>query len=447
MSFNTISALVRGQWLIEPSYVQAHLPLIHGILTGSNTGAELFKGNAEMEMPFVYANGKRIEAFTYSAGSYQLNENAFPQNSIAVIPLIGPVMKYNGDCGEPGMIKRASWVDALNNSSKISGFIFYIDSPGGQADGTPQFTEQIKAITKPTIAFVDGGAFSAAMWVASACNAIVLSHEFTSVGSVGAYTTIVDYQGYFEKQGYKVTTIYPDESSEKNLSYRKALAGDFSQIKKEVGELATYFIKSFAENRGSRLTSTEWNKGATYNASDAIRLGMADHIGSFDFAVLLIQDPTLIPKKTSTPQTKTNMNFENVAALSGIENPTQEQIDLANAELTTANITHVTLVPESFITEASAVTEQNTQLSEELAAANTLIADLTEQNESIAQLVSERDQARTEITELNSRLASLPGASHTTTVGNDTPPANEEDDTEAILNSLPHNQNADRVLG
>jgi hypothetical protein len=41
----------------------------------------------------------------------------------------------------------------------------------------------------------------------------------------------------------------------------------------------------------------------------------------------------------------------------------------------------------------------------------------------------------------------MPGATHTGKIGDDTNPGGNDDDMETILANLPHNRNADKVLG
>src|SRR5205823_284004 len=90
-------------------------------------------------------------------------------------------------------------------------------------------------------------------------------NNFAGFGGIGAYTTYLDFQGYFEKQGVIMRDIYPDISSEKNEEYRAAQKGDFSLMEAGVAELAQFFIDSFAENRADKLKNNSWNKGRAFN--------------------------------------------------------------------------------------------------------------------------------------------------------------------------------------
>jgi protease-4 len=454
MHFNTLSAILRANWLIDRNYVTTHLPLIHGIITGQSNGAELFKGVAGMEQPFAISNGKRVEAYRWkwdeAQGAYLqiFNEQLFADNSTFVIPVIGPVLKYNGDCGEPGMIKRSGWLSDFQNCKKLTGLISWLDTPGGQADGTPQYADFIKTIDKPKIAFVDGGAYSAGAWIASAHDEIILSNKFAGFGSIGAYTTIWDFRGYFQKQGVKMHEIYPKESSEKNLAYRKALDGDFTMITEDVAELARYFISNFADNRAGKLKNDSWNKGRTFKGQEAIDIGLADSIGNFDYAVSRFKaSGKIIAPKAVTQVSTSNINSEmNLPQFQGLANnatPTDEQIDLANAGLTENSITSVTLVRDSFITEAAGVTTQNTTLTSELAAANQRITDLQSSVATANNTIAERNNT---ITELNTKVEAFgknAGANHIKVTGEDLPAEDSTENMDVVLANMAHNRAAD----
>lgn len=89
------------------------------------------------------------------------------------------------------------------------------------------------------------------------------------------------------------------------------------------------------------------------------------------------------------------MKFQNLSALAEKDSATQEELDLANADLTAAGITSFTLVEQSVIDEGARVTQ-------ELATAN---ADLETANATIAANVIALEQNKAEITQLKNVIA------------------------------------------
>lgn len=437
---------------MNPQYAEDHLPLILGVLQGKLSGSEFLTGSGQTEQPFVISEGKRKKAFIWNwkEDQWELNDAAFAKGSIAVIPVIGPVMKYNGSCGEPGMVRRQSWMDEIMSSDKIIGKISIIDSPGGQADGTPEYADHVKSLSKPTVALINGGAYSAGAWIASGHDKIYAANKYAAIGSIGAYTSILDFEGYFLQQGIRKTDIYPEVSKDKNIAYRNAIKGNTKLMTENVTQLALSFISAFAENRGDRLNSNEWDTGKEFNAEYAHQIGMIDGIKSLEEIANEMTGTKVFAlnssKSTNTQSTTTNMNFPNVTALAGVQNATQAQLDQANADLTTAGITGCTIVNESFITEAASVTTQKETLTASVA---DLTTQLTAANTAKATAEANLATANTKITDLEAKVEAFgknAGAKQKTAVGADTPPEQSDED-DSFLNSLAHNRTADRLLG
>lgn len=460
---HTISAILRGSWLIDKEYADAHMPLVLGMLQGNMSGTEVFKGRSDMAMPVVIGpTGDSKPAYVFNeAGRVVLND--IEPNSVAVIPFIGPMIKYDGACGEAGMVKREAWMRELHGHPGIVGMISTIDTPGGTSDGTPQFARFISGLSKPTAAVIVGHACSAGAWLYSAHDFAFAADKYAAVGSIGAYMTVVDYSGMFEKAGLKVQEIYPEESKDKNISYRKAIEGDTSMVKNVAKDLVLSFREEFAAYRGDRLTSEDWNTGKVFKAEEAVSMGMIDGIMSlYEVAAqmstgsMLSQVKKVFAQATkdvaatlSNPQNqKSNMKFTNVVALAGVQNVTEAQLALANADLTEAGVTNVTLVTESLISDATAVTAERDQL---IATNSTLTSDLATASAARDTAAADLATANARITELeaeNARLGAGPGASHESKVGDDTPPENTQDqETQALMDNLSHNRKADSMIG
>lgn len=428
---HTISAILRGSWLIEKGFADAHLPVVMNLLQGKLTGNEFLSGSGDYEFPFYIAADKT---------KYKMDLPTSP-GSIAVIPFVGPMTKYNGGCGEPGMVKRQGWLSNFDRDPNIVGIISLFDTPGGTSDGTPQLASYIKNMSKPTVAVVLGMACSAGAWLASAHDHIYASDEYAEFGSIGAYINVVDYRGQLEKDGIKVQQVYPDISRDKNIGYRKALDGDLTMVTQEVHNLASLFISSIKNNRQGKLTSEDWTTGKVFGASKASELGLIDGIKSMDDIISGLLSGSLISFKSSANNQQSNMKFTNVTALAGVENATEEQLDQANADLTAAGITHFTLVPESMITDAENVSREKDQLSEQLESANTA---RTNAENSLATANTKIQDLEAEVERLNKTA----GDSHSNSIGSDDPAETSQDgDIEAILSAMPHNRTADRLFG
>ncbi len=262
--------------------------------TGMNLFPHVLNFMEGKPSPFLHkgeesAQSKPFAVSTATVGKYGYDsfDNA-PEGSIAVIPMAGVVMKYTGDCGEPGTQSYAARIQRALGHKNISAIILKVDSPGGMVDGTATLADLVKSSEKPIVAFVDDGMAASAMyWIISGATEIICSQKHDMVGSIGVYTTMADFKGYYDKLGLKVEDVYAPQSSEKNGSWREwAQDKNDKLIKEELGFIAAEFISAVKENRGAKLNaSIDPFKGKIFYAPEAKKAGLIDAIGDFAYAV------------------------------------------------------------------------------------------------------------------------------------------------------------------
>lgn len=285
-----------------------YLPQVLNALTGQPTQWGMA---SEKETPEDYALippyyiGSLTKAGQRTTNVYKVWQHTrasdLPENSIVQIDIVGPVLKY-GDVCSYGSVDKANLINRMAMAGNISGLLINVDSPGGQAAGTNLLATTIKNAgkKKPTIGIVnDGIAASAAMWAISATQETYLTTSTDSIGSIGAYQTIYDFTEFFEKAGVKVWDIYAPQSGDKNGNYRKVIeAGDETGIKAELEVLVNEFISAIKTNRAGRLASKENPfTGKMYNAKDAVDIGLADGIMSYEAVLDRIQTLIDLRKK------------------------------------------------------------------------------------------------------------------------------------------------------
>lgn len=294
MAFNhTLSAVMRGRWFIEKQWAYDHLPLVLLMLQGQNVNFKSQSpdrtGNQAFEMPFAVdpTTMQRFDykKYDYSSDRYVDNPN-LPAGSVGVIPINGPITKYNGDCGEPGAIQRNTWLNEMERRANIGSVILLSDTPGGESRAANTFTQTLIKYSKPTLTYVDGINASLGMWYSSATDETYLSSETDMMGSIGTYCTLLDFSKYLEAQGIKMIEIYAPQSTDKNKDYRDALNGDTSAIEKELKVLTNSFINSVKNNRPKAAASIDqWSTGKMFYAPEAVKVGLADGIKTFEQVV------------------------------------------------------------------------------------------------------------------------------------------------------------------
>lgn len=282
MSFNhTLSAVLRGRWMLQPEWAEAHLPLVLSLLKGNPVSFVDRTGNELVERPFAIdpATMRRHELYD----SYGRPKADVPPGLVGIIPISGPITKYNGECGEPGAITRSNWMAEMERRDSISSVVLLLDTPGGEARAASGLTTTIGKMKKPVLAYVDGMAASLGMWITAGADEVYMSSKTDEVGSIGSYVMLADWAGYFEKEGLKIHEIYAPQSEDKNKDYREALKGNYDLLKQDLAVHVDEFISYVRSQRPKSVESqAEWSTGKMFYAADAQKLGLADGVRSFE---------------------------------------------------------------------------------------------------------------------------------------------------------------------
>lgn len=199
---------------------------------------------------------------------------------VAVVPLHGVMTKYD-TCESYGTRYIADRLAELAADPSVVGIVLDIDSGGGSSNSVPPLLEGIKAVRasgKPIFAHADA-CCSAAYWVASRCDAIYMDNPLSEAGSIGAYSVVIDDTAPDPQTGERRISVYAPESTDKNSSYREAVAGNVKPLQEELSELVAAFRASVMEGRPRINAEAEGvMTGRTFTAAKAISLGMADAV-------------------------------------------------------------------------------------------------------------------------------------------------------------------------
>lgn len=364
-AFNVISAILRGNWLLDENWIDANWSLIQMLANGEHVSFDA-QNQAPQNLildPALALYDRRRDRWS-KAG----------KGSFALYDLRGPIMHY-GFCGDGTDELHNAFIDA-ESAGNISGHFFLIDSPGGQADGVLEFMQSIIGASKPSVSFVNGGmAASGGGFLATAADAVFASSRLCEIGSFGGYSTLLDATEREEREGVKRIIIKAKQSKDKNTVYELAKAGDkdaLAELADRISLVTGELLDTVRTGRGDRLKNDSWATGKMFFAEEAMDIGLIDAIGPMSTALDHLRKLTTQKKSKNF-----NMNtFTNVAALASVEaDGAEAALDLANADLTSAGITNFTIVEQSVIDEGVRVTAELATANTSLASANTTIAD------------------------------------------------------------------------
>ncbi len=168
----------------------------------------------------------------------------------------------------------------------VRGIALIVHSPGGEVAGNFELADRFFAArgVKPTRAFVNDMAYSAAYSLASACDFIHVTRT-SGVGSIGVITSHVDFSKALENYGEKITLIFAGKHKADGNPYEALPADVKARIQARLDELYSVFVSTVARNRAMDETAVRATEALTFTATQALSNGLADTIGSLDDAL------------------------------------------------------------------------------------------------------------------------------------------------------------------
>lgn len=372
VDIKVLLSILNRPWMIEPNQADYWGGIAAQVLSGQIASVPTNNANKYYNDTFFRVDEKG---------------NVDSQGSVRVISLNGPIGKYSF-CGTPGTQAIQQAIRAANAESSIKSIVLWVDSPGGQVDGTDNLAKEVKASEKPIVSFVDGMMCSAAYWIGSSSREIIVdraNNGFNAViGSIGTMASWMDQTGAFEKQGVKIHRVYASKSGDKNGQMQKANNGDYTDVIAELDDLNETFLSAVTNNREGKLQLDKENvlSGKTYNAKEAIKYGLADRMGDFQTAV---SRSLQLAKQQSLFQSNNNqMAFERtLTAAKATEFSVVEGgflVDESHLNNVEAALAALDASAIEFQGQITALQTEQTTLTTDLATANSTIATLNTEN-------------------------------------------------------------------
>jgi ClpP class serine protease len=241
-----------------------------------------------------------LEALEAQRGEKLKNAYAVTvRDGIATIPVAGPMFRYASFftriSGATAYEDVARDFSAALDDPRIRGIVLSIDSPGGEVNGNAELSQMVYDARgkKPVVAYVSHLGASAAYWLASSADFVVISPT-AILGSIGVAATV-------RKSNGKETTfdVVSTQSPKKRLD--PATDDGLAAIQATLDALATVFVETVARNRGvtPEQVLADFGQGGVFVGQDAITAGLADAIGSYEGVIAQLRDGKA-PSRTAT---------------------------------------------------------------------------------------------------------------------------------------------------
>lgn len=275
----TVLDLLNKPWAITPEKLEAMCEVYDRHLAGGTLPPEVMA---------------KFEARAANANKSDNEDGYTVDDGVAVIPINGVLAKkMNLFSAISGGTSTQMLVDTVNQAiadPMVHSLMLAIDSPGGEVDGTQQLSDAIANCPKPTAAWVDGMAASAAFWPAAQCDSIYAASDTSQVGSIGVILKHTDLSKANEKSGKKVT--YITSGKFKGLGNSDTPLSDEGKdhMQGRIDYLATLFTNAVAKGRGMDPATVWASAGDAHMcfAQEAISLGLIDGIASSEEVIAML---------------------------------------------------------------------------------------------------------------------------------------------------------------
>lgn len=204
-------------------------------------------------------------------------------DGMAIIPITGSLLHRDNysDSYATGYDYIANKYTAAMLDPDVKGIVFDVNSPGGHVRGCFELCDTIFAgrAIKPTLALVDGSAYSAAYALASSATHISVIQS-AGVGSIGVVAMHASVEQLLDKHGIDINFIYAGDHKVDGNPF-KALPDDVrARFQASVDKSYEKFVSMVARNRGVGADAVRATQAACFDADEALSLGLIDAIHS-----------------------------------------------------------------------------------------------------------------------------------------------------------------------
>lgn len=208
-------------------------------------------------------------------------------SGVFVLPIVGGLMhrgdSFDAACGAQSYVNIQNQLVLAMTSKEVKGILLDIDSPGGMASGCFELADMISDMRKrkPIWAIANAQACSAAYAIGISADRLVVTPS-GEVGSIGVVRAHVDHSKALSEAGLAVTYIYAGEHKIDGNPANPLPPAVIERFQADVDESYAAFVAHVAKHRDLSETKIRGTKALTFAAEQAVEMGLADEVASFD---------------------------------------------------------------------------------------------------------------------------------------------------------------------
>ncbi|MEM1919807.1 MAG: signal peptide peptidase SppA [Ignisphaera sp.] len=220
---------------------------------------------------------------------------------IAIVKLEGTIGYSRGFLSSVGItpddVRR--YVEILISDPAAKAVVVIVNSPGGSASASEEIYQYIKKLAevKTVVVYSPETLASGGYYIALPAHKIIVS-PYAFVGSIGAVSIVLDVEDLLKNIGINVTIIKSGEYKDIGSIYRSLTADEYKIFSELVNKSAELFIERVKENRPNVVS--EVFTARVYLGIDSVKVGLADDIGTLEYAISIARKLANLPQYTPT---------------------------------------------------------------------------------------------------------------------------------------------------
>ena len=194
---------------------------------------------------------------------------------------------FGGGCANAEQL-QAGLQQALEDRA-VKSLVLKVDSPGGEIGATVDLANAVYAARgrKPITSFIDGTGCSAAYWIASGADRIVLANATTMTGSIGVTMVHSEISKAAEKEGVTNTILSSGDFKAAGNRYEALSDADREYLQGMVSYNRNLFLQDLLRNRPGKIKPDI--DARLYIGQQALDAGLADSMMGFDRLLTSLQ--------------------------------------------------------------------------------------------------------------------------------------------------------------
>lgn len=233
---------------------------------------------------------KFISVYDYinASGVSEYADGGGMSDEIAVIYVAGDIINGSSVDDATGDKTVIRLLRNAAESNDVKAIVVRVSSPGGSAIASENIWREIKTVNavKPVVISMGDYAASGGYYLSAGASRIV-TEPGTLTGSIGVFAMLVNFKELLNnKIGITTDTVKSNRYSDYMSVYRPASEFEILATQRSINSTYLTFLQRVSEGRKMSVERVDSiAQGRVWTGIDAVKLGLADTLGSFGDAV------------------------------------------------------------------------------------------------------------------------------------------------------------------